>query len=357
MSKSQTLRALVSERLTAAAEEVFALFETTIAAYEEELQKQKTHNLLVTALSPRVLLCRTGVVSLSPDPGLNQDVPKTPQISEETEEQKKDQQQEPFSESREISESEQRPNVHREETQVEDNSWEFLLESDTEQHQGADSDEDWRAPVICSDSQMDTDSDQDSSSPVKTSTNNTTAQSNCASERSVIIVPRTDASLSKLLFDSYESAMTSTHTHSGKGPFYLLCSLWRRPCMIGNSSSGAKGETEQAQGTRRIDWDDDAWTLDVEPQPLSSSTSSTSSSWEEEDVESSHVCSLDYSHHLSRGPTARGLSKKMPERLDDLHHFGLLSGAPEPSIQQLQQQKDNHLNNDYFLLCKIVNKQ
>ncbi|XP_055019972.1 uncharacterized protein LOC110159076 isoform X2 [Boleophthalmus pectinirostris] len=81
MSKSQTLRALVNERLTAAAEEIFALFERTIAEYEEEVCRSKEENqrkqeLLDSILSP----------SKSPGPGLNQDPPHTPRIKEEPQE-------------------------------------------------------------------------------------------------------------------------------------------------------------------------------------------------------------------------------------------------------------------------------
>ncbi|XP_055020242.1 uncharacterized protein LOC110172807 [Boleophthalmus pectinirostris] len=81
MSKSQTLRALVNERLTAAAEEIFALFERTIAEYEEEVCRSKEENqrkqeLLDSILSP----------SKSPGPGLNQDPPHTPRIKLEPEE-------------------------------------------------------------------------------------------------------------------------------------------------------------------------------------------------------------------------------------------------------------------------------
>uniref|UniRef100_A0A8C6UK56 C2H2-type domain-containing protein n=1 Tax=Neogobius melanostomus TaxID=47308 RepID=A0A8C6UK56_9GOBI len=41
MSKAQALRALVTERLTAAAEEIFTLFERTFAEYEEELCRSR----------------------------------------------------------------------------------------------------------------------------------------------------------------------------------------------------------------------------------------------------------------------------------------------------------------------------
>ena len=65
MSKVQMLRCLVNERLTAAAEEIFALFERTIAEYEEELcgskeETRRTQQLLDSVLNPRVLLHKTG---------------------------------------------------------------------------------------------------------------------------------------------------------------------------------------------------------------------------------------------------------------------------------------------------------
>nr|XP_033465325.1 putative nuclease HARBI1 isoform X2 [Epinephelus lanceolatus] len=44
MSKVQMLRSLVKQRLTAAAEEIFGLFERTIAEYEEELCRSKEEN-------------------------------------------------------------------------------------------------------------------------------------------------------------------------------------------------------------------------------------------------------------------------------------------------------------------------
>lgn len=42
--KVQILRSLVEERLIAAAEEIFGLFEKTIAEYEEELCQTKEEN-------------------------------------------------------------------------------------------------------------------------------------------------------------------------------------------------------------------------------------------------------------------------------------------------------------------------
>lgn len=41
MSKVQRLRAFVKQRLSAAAEEILGLFESTIAEYEEEIVRQR----------------------------------------------------------------------------------------------------------------------------------------------------------------------------------------------------------------------------------------------------------------------------------------------------------------------------
>ncbi|XP_030265076.1 zinc finger protein OZF-like [Sparus aurata] len=63
MSKVQTLRVFVKQRLTAAAEEIFELFERTIAEYEEELCRHR--KLLDAVLQPQVQLHRTDVQLLS----------------------------------------------------------------------------------------------------------------------------------------------------------------------------------------------------------------------------------------------------------------------------------------------------
>ncbi|XP_030267040.1 putative zinc finger and SCAN domain-containing protein 5C [Sparus aurata] len=54
MSKVQTLRVFMKQRLTAAAEEIFELFERTIAEYEEELCRQR--KLLDAVTEPQVQL-------------------------------------------------------------------------------------------------------------------------------------------------------------------------------------------------------------------------------------------------------------------------------------------------------------
>ncbi|XP_044043425.1 zinc finger protein 664-like isoform X3 [Siniperca chuatsi] len=97
MSKVQTLRAFVSQRLSAAAEEIFELFERTIAEYEEELCGQR--KLLDAVFQPEVRLHRADVQLLlvrkeedPPEqqnwsPSLDQeDPPEPPHIKEEQEE-------------------------------------------------------------------------------------------------------------------------------------------------------------------------------------------------------------------------------------------------------------------------------
>ncbi|XP_029284282.1 zinc finger protein 271-like [Cottoperca gobio] len=69
MCKVQMLRALVKQRLTAAAEEIFVLFERTIAEYEEELCRSKEENerqrkLLDAVLKPQLRLHRADVQQL-----------------------------------------------------------------------------------------------------------------------------------------------------------------------------------------------------------------------------------------------------------------------------------------------------
>ncbi|MEQ2168456.1 hypothetical protein GOODEAATRI_014588, partial [Goodea atripinnis] len=58
MSSVQHLRDFISERLTAAAEEIFGVFERTIVQYEEEMDRQR--RLLDVTWRPQVHLDRTG---------------------------------------------------------------------------------------------------------------------------------------------------------------------------------------------------------------------------------------------------------------------------------------------------------
>ncbi|XP_073319151.1 uncharacterized protein [Pagrus major] len=97
MSKVQTLRVFVKQRLTAAAEEIFELFERTIAEYEEELGRQR--KLLDAVFKPQVQLHRADVQQLleseeevppeqqERSSSLDQeDPPELPHIKEEQEE-------------------------------------------------------------------------------------------------------------------------------------------------------------------------------------------------------------------------------------------------------------------------------
>ena len=58
MSSVQCLRELINERLTAAAEEIFRVFQKTIVKYEGEIDRQR--RLLDIVLKPEIKLRRTG---------------------------------------------------------------------------------------------------------------------------------------------------------------------------------------------------------------------------------------------------------------------------------------------------------
>ncbi len=59
MSSIEHLRKFANERLTAAAEEIFGVFKTTIVEYEAEIDRQR--KLLDIVLKPEVKLHRIGV--------------------------------------------------------------------------------------------------------------------------------------------------------------------------------------------------------------------------------------------------------------------------------------------------------
>ncbi|XP_044192057.1 gastrula zinc finger protein XlCGF57.1-like isoform X4 [Thunnus albacares] len=103
MSKVQMLRAVVDQRLTAAAEEIFVLFERSIAEYEEELSRSKEENerqrkLLDAVFNPQLQLHRADVQQLleskeevpteqqERSSSLDQEDPEPPHIKEEQEE-------------------------------------------------------------------------------------------------------------------------------------------------------------------------------------------------------------------------------------------------------------------------------
>ncbi|XP_029134442.2 gastrula zinc finger protein XlCGF57.1 [Labrus bergylta] len=101
MSKVQILRSFVNQRLSAAAEEIFDLFERTIAEYEEEIcrSKENQHKLLDAVYNPEIRLHRAEVQQLlsgeeevppeqqERSSSLNQEgPPEPPHIKEEQEE-------------------------------------------------------------------------------------------------------------------------------------------------------------------------------------------------------------------------------------------------------------------------------
>ncbi|XP_078020087.1 uncharacterized protein LOC117246325 [Epinephelus lanceolatus] len=103
MSKVQMLRSLVKQRLTAAAEDIFGLFERTIAEYEEEICRSKEENerqrkLLDAVFNPQLRLHRADIQQLlmvkeevPPEQqewssSVDQEDPERPHIKEEQEE-------------------------------------------------------------------------------------------------------------------------------------------------------------------------------------------------------------------------------------------------------------------------------
>ena len=59
MSSVESLRELINERLTAAAEEIFGVFQKTIVQYEEEIDRQR--RLLDIVWKSEITLQRTGL--------------------------------------------------------------------------------------------------------------------------------------------------------------------------------------------------------------------------------------------------------------------------------------------------------
>ncbi|KAM8845040.1 uncharacterized protein AB9W97_000365 [Spinachia spinachia] len=94
MSKGQMLRCLVKQRLTEAAEEIFGLFERTIAEYEEEASRLKEDNerlkkRLHAVFNPEVRIQRAAIdlQQLYVLKEKQQNHPKPPHIKEEQEDQ------------------------------------------------------------------------------------------------------------------------------------------------------------------------------------------------------------------------------------------------------------------------------
>ncbi|XP_055086289.1 zinc finger protein 391-like [Periophthalmus magnuspinnatus] len=185
MSTGQNLRALVEERLTAAAEDKCD-----------------------STLSPRVVLSRAGVhmSPLSPGLTLKEEIPEAPQIKEEPEEEHIKQEEEELHmsvpesndgcvkteesslpqrketdhrEDTQGEDSSSQTHVHREDTQGEDISSQTHVhpetEGDTEHFSDTDSGEDWCAPIDYSAAQMETEADGDHYNQVQMRAKSTTA--------------------------------------------------------------------------------------------------------------------------------------------------------------------------------------
>ncbi|XP_072295310.1 uncharacterized protein [Eucyclogobius newberryi] len=176
--RSLALRALVNARLTAAAEEIFALVERTIVEYEEELCRSKEENQRNQQLLDSVLSLRAEGVQTdwcSPDL-VSEETPETAQIKEEPEEHLLKQEEEQLPEftavcvksEEQSSLLQQRQPEHRELTQREhcggagaDISLDphGHLHSQTEEQ--TDNDEDWEPQASSSTAQMETEADGD----------------------------------------------------------------------------------------------------------------------------------------------------------------------------------------------------
>ncbi|XP_055022229.1 zinc finger protein 205-like isoform X2 [Boleophthalmus pectinirostris] len=226
MSKGQMLKDLVNARLTAAAEEIFALFERTIAEYEEELRRSKEENQrkeeLLEALNPKSVLLfradiRTGPTSMNqgPNQGLNLKIPKTPRIKENPEEQCIKQEEESLSvsvsESSSVSvkrgESSQLLQTKpREETQGEGPQ----LNPETEGESDTDNSEDWRAPCNCSGAHMETEAEEPGTSVTANNMTGTAERTDKTTEHKCSICRRT--------FRTKHRLKIHTRVHTGEKP-------------------------------------------------------------------------------------------------------------------------------------------
>ncbi|XP_053181481.1 zinc finger protein with KRAB and SCAN domains 8-like [Scomber japonicus] len=83
MSSVRCLRRFVNERLSAAAEEIFGVFEKTVVVYEEEVVRQR--RLLDILLKPEIKLHRTEYCTQERNYSMDQENPEPPKIKEEQE--------------------------------------------------------------------------------------------------------------------------------------------------------------------------------------------------------------------------------------------------------------------------------
>ncbi|KAK7889186.1 hypothetical protein WMY93_024746 [Mugilogobius chulae] len=177
MSKVHRLRALVSERLTAAAEEIFALVERTLAEYEEELCRSKEENQrkqqLLAGFGDSQSGGHGGDAQSSHrfinNVSQKQDVPEPPLIKEEPEEHRLKQEEEQLPEFTAVcvkseDQSSKGQSSHRNLTQGEhcagaDPHLHSQTEQQTDNSSDTDNDEDWEPPARFSLAQMETEAD------------------------------------------------------------------------------------------------------------------------------------------------------------------------------------------------------
>uniref|UniRef100_A0A8C6S5P2 C2H2-type domain-containing protein n=1 Tax=Neogobius melanostomus TaxID=47308 RepID=A0A8C6S5P2_9GOBI len=176
MSKGEMLRVFVKQRLSAAAEEIFMLFERTILEYEEELcrcveENRRKQRLLDTVLSPAALPPRAAAGLHVPSPSLsgpsvNQDMTTETGETVDTVEQSVKQEEEqllptPVPEFTTVCvKTEDSPLLHcgqtehEEEARGDDVSAEPRFHTETEGHTehslDTDDNDDWGAPFSCS---------------------------------------------------------------------------------------------------------------------------------------------------------------------------------------------------------------
>ncbi|KAK7907700.1 hypothetical protein WMY93_016312 [Mugilogobius chulae] len=192
-SEVDFVRALVSERLTAAAEEIFVLVKRTIVEYEEELcrfkeENQRKQQLLDSLLSPQLCIHRTEGVQrgcLSPEPNVSQEIPQTPQIKEEPEEQKLQHEEEQLPEFTAVCvKSEEQSSPLQQSPCSELTQGELCEEAEadlsldphgrihkseqqTNNSDDTDNDEDWEPPANSSTAQMETEADEEHDNQVQ----------------------------------------------------------------------------------------------------------------------------------------------------------------------------------------------